>query len=258
MPKIAEVLKQEKPDEYEKLLNDIFGFKFCFNSDNTEEGEKAMHNKYGRTDINVLPWALDPIAQVRKDCVIICKRVAEVFGGGIDGKGGTWVRDKILPVFKYCAEQKEFKDKYHQRIVLLQGLAAVGPFVKEETLETHVSLPNASNLRAARARQACAAKSSQKAVEMVHALRWHRAAMAPLTCAPRRGQLKLVIDMAEEKLDNGNYVPSLRLMIARDLALVGPYFKSEKGQKFKSSDLVDCLTKLERDEDPDVRPPPLA
>ena len=59
------------------------------------------------------------------------------------------------------------------------------------------------------------------------------------------------------KLDNGNYVPSLRLMIARDLALVGPYFKSEKGQKFKSSDLVDCLTKLERDEDPDVRPPPL-
>ena len=64
LPKLVEVLKADEPNEFESKINAAFGFKFFFNADNTDEGEKALQNLYGK-DLNVLPWALDPIAQAQ-------------------------------------------------------------------------------------------------------------------------------------------------------------------------------------------------
>ena len=63
LPKLVQVLQEDEPDAYESKMNTAFGFKLFFNDDNTEKGEKAMLDQYGK-DLIALPWALDPIAQV--------------------------------------------------------------------------------------------------------------------------------------------------------------------------------------------------
>ena len=64
LPRLAKVLKEDEPNAFQNKLDTAFGFKFFFNTDNTDDGEKALHAKYGK-ELNVLPWALDPIAQAR-------------------------------------------------------------------------------------------------------------------------------------------------------------------------------------------------
>lgn len=199
MPKIAEVLKEDEPDAFEAKIDAAFGFKFFFNNDNTEEGEKAMHSKYGK-ELNVLPWALDPIAEIRKEYSRVCKLVGKVLSGSSPlrgSKGGVWLSEKIVPVLVYCCSQKEFKDKYHQRVILLMGLGEFGAFLSEAELES---------------------------------------------------KLGLVFEMAREKLDDVNYVPSLRLMIARDLPKVASFVSSG----FLQKELLPCLEELQKDKDPDV------
>ena len=58
--------------------------------------------------------------------------------------------------------------------------------------------------------------------------------------------LKIVLDMAAEKLDNGKYVPSLRAMIARDLP------DAAKNASIKA-DIRKTLETMTADEDPDVK-----
>ncbi|KAL1511679.1 hypothetical protein AB1Y20_004969 [Prymnesium parvum] len=200
MPKIVEVLKEDEPDAFESKFDAAFGFKFYFNSENNEDGEKTMQSKYGKT-INVLPWALDPIAEIRKEFAVVCKQVGTVFAGSAPprgSKGGVWLTEKVLPVLVYCCSQKEFKDKYHQRVILLLGLAEIAGFLPEAELES---------------------------------------------------KLGLVFEMAREKLENGNYVPSLRLMIARDLWKVSSHVSSA----FLQKELLPLLEEMQKDEDPDVR-----
>lgn len=200
IPKLAEVLKQDEPDAFDTKLDAAFGFKFFFNHENSEEGEKAMQSKYGK-ELNVHPWALDPIAEIRKEFTRVCKLTAYVLSGSSaprGSKGGVWIAEKIVPVLVYCCTQKEFKDKYHQRVILLMGLAEVGGFLPEAEVES---------------------------------------------------KLELVFEMAREKVDNVNYVPSLRLMIARDLPKTANFVSAD----FLQSGVIPCLDEMLKDEDPDVR-----
>ena len=60
--------------------------------------------------------------------------------------------------------------------------------------------------------------------------------------------VKIILEMAREKLDNGSYVPSLRLMIARDLKGI----KSAVSEGFLQKEVQPCLEEMEKDADPDV------
>uniref|UniRef100_A0A7S3EVC3 TOG domain-containing protein n=1 Tax=Haptolina ericina TaxID=156174 RepID=A0A7S3EVC3_9EUKA len=199
LPKLVQVLQEDEPDAYESKMNTAFGFKLFFNDDNTEKGEKAMLDQYGK-DLIALPWALDPIAQIRKDYGPMCKHICKLLKGTSPSRssnGGTWATDHILPVLHFCCTHKEYKDRYHQRIILLMGLCHIGEYVPEDKVESAV---------------------------------------------------KIILEMAREKLDNGSYVPSLRLMIARDLKGI----KSAVSEGFLQKEVQPCLEEMEKDADPDV------
>jgi len=198
LPKLVAVLKKENPSGFEETFYDKFGFKLFFCKENTEDGAAKFKEAYDLKDANMLPWAYDESAQVRKDYTETCKQIASVMAG--DGtkrgsKGGKFATEKILPVLRKCATDKEHKDKYHKRIVLLSGLCALGEYIDEQNFDD---------------------------------------------------SLKIVLDMAAEKLDNGKYVPSLRAMIARDLP------DAAKNASIKA-DIRKTLETMTADEDPDVK-----
>jgi len=138
LPKLVRVFNEDKPADAEATLNKEFGYKLFYCEDNTEAGKTAMISKYG-TELDVLPWALDPIAQIRKDYATSCLDIVEVLSGSEKDKraspGGSWATSKILPVLETCCTEKEHKDKYHQRIVLLTGLCALGEYLKQEEVD---------------------------------------------------------------------------------------------------------------------------
>jgi len=192
------VLKQEDPSGFVDKFYAKFGFKLFFCDENTEEGEAKFRATYNLKDANVQPWALDEMAQIRKDYTETCKQIADVMSGDgakRGGKGGKFATDHIFPVLRKCATDNELKDRYHKRIVLLSGLCALGAYIDEQKVDE---------------------------------------------------SLKIVLDMAAEKLDNGKYVPSLRAMIARDLP------DAAKHASIKA-DIRKTLETMTTDEDPDVK-----
>ena len=63
-----------------------------------------------------------PRAQIRKDYGPMCKHICKLLKGTSPSRssnGGTWATDHILPVLHFCCTHKEYKDRYHQRIILL-------------------------------------------------------------------------------------------------------------------------------------------
>jgi len=198
LPKLVTVLKQEDPSGFVDKFYAKFGFKLFFCDENTEEGEAKFRATYNLKDANVQPWALDEMAQIRKDYTETCKQIADVMSGDgakRGGKGGKFATDHIFPVLRKCATDNELKDRYHKRIVLLSGLCALGAYIDEQKVDE---------------------------------------------------SLKIVLDMAAEKLDNGKYVPSLRAMIARDLP------DAAKHASIKA-DIRKTLETMTTDEDPDVK-----
>jgi len=195
VPDLARILKEDSPEEFQDAVEKAFGFKFCFNNENTEEGERQMQENYGK-DILVLPWALDPIAQIRKDFVLVCRKMADTFG---TTGGQRFVREKLMKVLEYANSQAQFKDKYHQRVVLLMGLCQIGSYLESSDLEKHL--------------------------------------------------LDVVALGREGKKEDKGYVPSLRLIVARDL----PMAVETASKSFIQNTIVPLLTDMILDEDEDVR-----